>query len=208
MKGSQLLLNFLPMILLYLLTVYSPQMAKWSHTLLGKSIAVAIILLYSFLDVISGLLVCALIIFYYQSDYVESFQYSLKETDILLVEVEEEEKIGEKEKDLPHDLESLEHAYPLSPTILIEKDKNVQEFRQKHCSKGHLVHKGQIVKPEMAEHIFPEIEQGPYHKCNICDPSCGFNVNLIHIEDELLNPKSSNDWFDQVWTNMKITRES
>ena len=193
------------MIILYLLAVYSPQMAKWSHTLLGKSIAVAIILLYSFFDVISGLLVCALIIFYYQSDYVESFQYSLKETDILLVEVEENKT--EIPRDLPHDLESLDDAYLLSPTVIIKNDKKVQEFRQKHCSNGHLVHKGQIIKPEMAEHVFSEIEHESYHKCNICDPACSFNVNLIQIEDELMNPKSSNDWFDQVWTNMKITRQ-
>ena len=202
MDGSRLLLNFFPMILLYFIVVYSPQMAKWSHTLLGKSIAIAIMLIYSFFDIISGFLACALIIFYYQSDYVESFQYSLKETDIVIVE---------KEKDKPEeksDLESLDDAYPLDPTVPVIYDKDVQQFRQKHCSKGHLIHKGQIVKPEMAEHVFPEIKQDSFHKCNICDPECSFNLDLIHVEDELLNPRSSNDWFEQVWANMKLSQHS
>jgi hypothetical protein len=203
MDGSRLLLNFLPMILLYFIVVYSPQMAKWSHSLLGKSVAIAIILIYSFFDIISGFLACALIIFYYQSDYVESFQYSLKETDIVIVEKEKDKSEEEKS-----DLESLDDAYPLDPTVPVIYDKDVQQFRQKHCSKGHLIHKGQIVKPEMAEHVFPEIKQDSFHKCNICDPECSFNLDLIHVEDELLNPRSSNDWFEQVWTNMKLSQHS
>ena len=200
MDGSRLLLNFLPMIIIYFIVVYSPQMAKWSHSLLGKSVAIAIILLYCYFDIISGFLACALIIFYYQSDYVESFQYSLKETDIIIVEKDKPEEKS--------DLESLDDAYPLDSTVPVIYDKDVQKFRQKHCSKGHLIHKGQIVKPEMAEHVFPEIKQDSFHKCNICDPECSFNLDLIHVEDELLNPRSSNDWFEQVWANMKLSQHS
>ena len=73
MDGSIILLNFLPMIILYLVATYSPEIAKLSHTLLGKAIAVGVILLYTFSDILTGLLACALIIFYYQTDYVEGF---------------------------------------------------------------------------------------------------------------------------------------
>ena len=209
----KLLLNFLPMVLLYLVATYSEEVAKWSHTLLGKTIAVFIILLYSFFDIVSGLLACALVIFYYQSDYVESFvsgeikqeskdgytKISLKETQAILLDVSEPTENGEIG-------ERLEDAYPLTPTVDVVYDKDVNRFRQKHCKKGHLVHKGQVVKPEMAEHVFPQVTQDSFHKCNICDPACSFDLGLIEKEDELVNPKSSNDWFDRVWSNMRATQ--
>jgi hypothetical protein len=210
----KLLLNFLPMVLLYLIATYSEVVAKWSHTVLGKMLAVAIILLYSFVDIISGLLACALVIFYYQSDYVDSFvvgeikeeskdgytSISLKETRAILLDV------SDPVDDSP--LEKLEDAYPLTPTVKVVYDKDVDQFRQKHCKKGHLVHKGQIVKAEMAEHVFPEVKQGSFHKCNVCDPACTFDLGLIEKEDELVNPKSSNDWVDKVWSNMRATQPS
>ena len=206
----KLLLNFLPMVILYLVATYSEDVAKWSHTVLGKTIAVGIILLYSFFDIVSGLLACALVIFYYQSDYVESFvkgeikqeskdgytSISLKETRAILLDVTDKETPGER----------LEDAYPLTPTVEVVYDKDVDHFRQKHCKRGHLVHKGQIVKNEMAEHVFPEVKQDSFHKCNICDPACSFDLDLIDKEDELVNPKSSNDWYDRVWANMRSTQ--
>jgi len=207
----KLLLNFLPMVLLYLIATYSEEVAKLSHTLLGKTVAVGIILLYSFMDIVSGLLACALVVFYYQSDYVESFvsgeikqeskngytSISLKETQAILLDLSE--KGGSPG-------ERLEDAYPLTPTIEVVYNKDVDHFRQKHCKKGHLVHKGQIVKSEMSEHVFPQVKQDSFHKCNLCDPACTFDLDLIEKEDELVNPKSSNDWVDKVWENMLSTQ--
>ena len=99
----------------------------------------------------------------------------------------------------------LPDAYPLEPTQQIIHDKTAKEFRQKFCKSGHLVHKGQIVKPEMAQHVFPEIEQADFHKCNICDPACSFNITErnMRTEEDLIKPKSSNDWFDIVWDNLR-----
>lgn len=208
------LLNFLPMVFLYLIATYSEEVAKWSHTVLGKTVAIGIIILYSVFDIVSGLLACALVIFYYQSDYVESFvkgeikqetkggyiSVSLKETRAVLLDVRKPDIEGETPG------ERLEDAYPLSPTVIVANDGDVNRFRQKHCKKGHLIHKGQVVKPEMAEHVFPQVNQGSFHKCNICDPACSFDLDLIDKEDELVNPKSSNDWFDRVWTNMRASQ--
>ncbi|NBU98187.1 MAG: hypothetical protein EBS19_08260 [Spirochaetia bacterium] len=78
------------------------------------------------------------------------------------------------------------------------------------------MNKGQVVKPEMAEHIFPGIEQDPYHKCNLCDSSCRFKYTDLEsiekkdikkdnnnwyiiksIELDLIKPKSSNDEYDR-----------
>jgi hypothetical protein len=47
-------------------------MIQFSHSILGKLVAVLIILFYSYLDWIIGLFVCSLVIFYYQTKTVES----------------------------------------------------------------------------------------------------------------------------------------
>jgi MinD superfamily P-loop ATPase len=75
---------------------------------------------------------------------------------------------------------------------------DVKSFRQIHCSKGHLIHKGQVIKPEMAEHVFPEIKQNNFHKCNICDHNCEFNFldKQIKAQEDLVKPKSSKDVID------------
>jgi hypothetical protein len=251
-----LILNFLPMVLIYLIATYSPQVARISHTVLGKVIAIGLILLYCFFDIVSGLLVCALVIFYYQTDYVESFSTASPDTEgegeseedskAESKETKDEEKKEDESKEeafttvvknevlivgkigVPikptvdgHEEvlssspgEALEDAYPLEPTITkdIVSDKKASDFRKKHCSKGHLMHKGQVVKPESAEHVFPEIKQADFHKCNICDPTCRFDLinnqseKMLKAEENLTKPKSSNDFFEVVWNNIQISK--
>lgn len=287
-----LILNFLPMVLLYLIATYSPQVARISHTVLGKVVAIGLIVLYSFFDIVSGLLVCALIIFYYQTDYVESFANGQEEVNeepddgqsVNEIEeqksengrTEEEEEDEQQEHETTYETkyedetkdedetkyededeeqkydqqepfttvvknevlivgkikkiqvnkvkghkevlssgpgEDLKDAYPLEPTITKNaNDKAIADFRKKHCSKGHLMHKGQVVKPESAEHIFPEIKQDDFHKCNVCDPNCRFDIinaqsdKLIKAEENLIKPKSSNEFFDVVWNNIQISK--
>jgi hypothetical protein len=232
----KLVVNFVPIILLFLLVTYTPEFVKFSHTILGKAFAVILILFYVKLDLILGLFVCALVIFYYQTDYVESFNNMLNEgfTEKLEGEEEsekseesEESKKSEENKDKDNiekvkkvkkvetpietteSFETLEDAYPLAPTTEISYDKSVDNFRKEHCKKGHLINKGQIVKPEMAEHVYPIIQENNFKKCNICDTSCDFQINDKRIIDEadLTTPKSSNDMFEKVWINLRTTTE-
>jgi hypothetical protein len=217
----KLVVNFVPIILLFLLVTYTPEFVKFSHTILGKAFAVILILFYVKLDFILGLFVCALVIFYYQTDYVESFNNMLNEGFTEKLDEEKQETGEEKEKkekpveatekpvETSEPFETLKDAYPLTPTNEIKYDKNVDQFRKAHCKKGHLIHKGQIVKTEMAEHVFPNVKQIDYNKCNICDPSCDFEINDKRIIDEadLTKPKSSNDMFEKVWENLRTTTE-
>jgi hypothetical protein len=198
----KLLLNFLPIILIFLLVTYTPEMAQTSHTVLGKLVAVAVILLYTKIDTLSGLLVTALVILYYQSDYVESFE-PVKERYMNLSKIAPSEVSHqlnhsiEKESNIPLDisLELLTDAYSDKVPV---NNSDVKSFRQINCSKGHLIHKGQIVKPEMAEHVFPEIKQNNFHKCNICDHNCEFNFidKQLNVQEDLVKPKSSKDVID------------
>jgi len=216
----KLVVNFVPIILLFLLVTYTPEFVKFSHTILGKAFAVILIIFYVKLDFLLGLFVCALVIFYYQTDYVESFNNMLNEGFTEKMEEPDEEKDVKEETqkmekvekpiETTESFETLEDAYPVEPTIEIKYDKNVDQIRKAHCKKGHLIHKGQKVKPEMAEHVFPSIKQTDFEKCNICDNTCDFDINDKRIidESELTNPKSSNDMFEKVWKNLRTTTEN
>ena len=121
MVHASFYLNFIPMILLYLVATYSSETAKWSHSILGKTIAVVIILMYASVDIVSGLLATAIVIFYYQTDYVEGFSHFLKEmyvkTDLTIIEIKDKETKPPPPppKIQNHHFLSLEDAYPLDP---------------------------------------------------------------------------------------------
>ena len=232
-NSLKLAINFIPIIILFLLATYTPEFVKFSHTILGKIIAVVVILFYAKLDLIVGLFVCALVIFYYQTDYVESFNNMLNEGFTEKGEEGEDKDKGEQDKDKDKDkgeqdkdkdkdkgeqdkdkdtdkeaenFETLEDVYPENPNKNIIYDKSVDEFRKTHCEKGHLMHKGQIVKPEMAQHVYPQIQQTGCNKCNICNPTCQLNERMS-IEEDIMKPKDSNDMFEKAWTNLKTSTE-
>lgn len=63
----------IPVVFLYLFLAYTDMFARWSHTILGRLFAIALIVIYTKLDWVIGLFICALVILFYQSDYAESF---------------------------------------------------------------------------------------------------------------------------------------
>lgn len=221
----KLTINFIPIILLYLFATYTTEFAKFSHTIIGKAFAVLLILFYVKLDFIIGLFVCALVVFYYQTDYIESFDNMLKEEtnidekdyddkkdDAKKVEVNDDEKHevdAKKDDDNNDTVENFETLYCDTNNKYILDDKSKNEFRKTYCKNQHLIHKGQIIKPEMSEFIYPIKQKSEYAKCNICDTTCDFDIINKRIDDEsqLINPKNSNDLFEKVWTNMKTSTE-
>jgi hypothetical protein len=51
------------------------------------------------------------------------------------------------------------------------------QFQKQYCENGVLKYKSMDVKPEMSDHIFPEIEyEHESLKCNPCDASCKYNI--------------------------------
>lgn len=159
------LLVFFPIVLLYAVIAATDWFARWSHTILGRIVAIILIVVYSKIDWLYGLAVCALVIFFYQTDYVESFSNRVEGFDA------------------------------------------VAEFRGEHCTNGTLMNKGQQVRTEMAQHVFPEVinEQG----CSICDTTCPVKIieTRLKNEDELLHKRNSNDWIDIVWDMMTKKNE-
>ena len=61
---KQIIIKLLPIIIVFLLVVYSREFVEFSHTILGKLIAVSIIVFYIKCDILYGLLACLMTIFY------------------------------------------------------------------------------------------------------------------------------------------------
>lgn len=64
--------QFIPIIVIITLLSYSKEFVNMSNTILGKIFAICIVLFYTSLDKYMGLVLCLLVIVYYQSDFVES----------------------------------------------------------------------------------------------------------------------------------------
>ena len=64
--------QFIPIILIITLLSYSKEFVNMSNTILGKIFAICIVLFYTSLYKYMGLVLCLLVIVYYQSDFVES----------------------------------------------------------------------------------------------------------------------------------------
>ena len=69
---NKILSQFIPILILFLLLAYSQDFVSFSYTILGKLLAICIIIYYTILDKKIGLLVCALIIYYYQNEVIEN----------------------------------------------------------------------------------------------------------------------------------------
>lgn len=80
--------------------------------------------------------------------------------------------------------------------MLLMKD----QFAKKNCKNGVLMHNGLEVKPEMASHVYPEINFADDKPCNPCDNTCYFDIleSKMTMEDELKKPKQSRDFLDKV----------
>lgn len=203
-----LLLNFIPIIIVFLLVSYTNTFASISNTILGKLFALILIFFYIKQDKFVGLFVCLVVILYYQSDYISYFDWLNKPVTYLPTPSKLSPKtidpIFENMATLADSGLGLSDAYPTS--LHQETDSNKKsEFRKTYCKKGHLIHKGQHVSNENSEHIFSEIKQAnEYHKCNLCDETCDFSLvnKKIDTEDILVKPKNSNDWVIIVWESM------
>jgi hypothetical protein len=188
--------QFIPIIIIFLLISYFKSIAKFSNTVLGKLLAICVIIFYTTLDKLLGALVCLLVIFYYQSDLVENMlnldsdlvnvvpediQADLDYVDDY-VYLEKQDAMNKKYKK-----ESMMNYVELygdehNKDILINNEKLQNEFRKNNCSKGELVNKDIPVNYEMTEHVFPEVK---FRRgfCNPCLKDCEFSI----IEQKLAN---------------------
>lgn len=117
---NKIIAGILPIILVSLLFLYKEDTIEFSHTILGRLIAVSIILFYISCNILYGLLACLLVILYYQFDFVESrsnlkinmvhlegFQEGAEPMDQFMKKIDE--KIDAKVGDIKTDITNLKN---------------------------------------------------------------------------------------------------
>lgn len=197
--------QFIPIIIIFLLLSYPKNVIKLSHSILGRLVAVLIIIYYSSFDKYLGLLVCGLVIFYYQMDYEEGFEDQEIFEDQERFEHELEQEGFETAKDTISTL--LDNSYKQftyytnlyndeipKPIIATEHEEN---FRNEYCDKnGNVIYKDSIINLEMLKHLFPEINFNN-DKCNPCDNNCKFSMIDSKLNNnEKLKPISTTAFWD------------
>ena len=186
--------QFIPMILIFLFLRYTENTVALSHTVLGKLFAVSLILFYTKIDVVYGLIVCLLVICYYQSDYVEGMKSDDeddKHKDNKEHMTDEETKDTKDTK--PEGFTEYAQMYQTPPSefgqsVVATGDTKKRDFIQQHCDHQTLKYKNQPVRPDIAEHIFTEIAFNNT-PCNVCSKGCPFVVKYLQQEEALLRPK-------------------
>jgi hypothetical protein len=202
MNKIKLLFEFIPIIVVFLLLSYTKPIIHFSTTILGKCISVFIIIFYTYIDVLYGLLACFLVIIYYNSSYVEGMEDSLN------FGIDEYEKVKintindmELSNEIPSELYDdydyeVANVNQIENASIIKMDIEKQDnFINENCHKGILKYKNQIVKSDMAQHVFPELNYLD-EICNPCDNTCKFTIldKKIIMEEKLI-PKNSNEFY-------------
>jgi hypothetical protein len=76
--------EIIPIILFFSVYLYPDESLEFSQDYLGKALLIMIIIFYTSIHVLYGLLVCSLVILYYQSDmlkeYIEVFDMPIEES--------------------------------------------------------------------------------------------------------------------------------
>jgi hypothetical protein len=212
---KNILTQFIPIIVLYLLLSFSNEFTLIAHTVLGKLVAVFIVIYYTLLDKKVGLLVCSLIILYYQNEMIENM---LNMDDMMKNMFEQKTEGKEKVADenmvegmqnnecsknkgisTTETMSNLESSYNSENRVkesfeqIQNKDEYPEEFRKQYCEGNILKYKDMNVRGDMIEHVFPEVNY-KQDKCNPCDGTCDFSIieKRMKTETEMI-PKFSKD---------------
>ena len=212
--------DFSLIILIFLFVSCPKEMKEFSHSVLGRLVAVLMIIFYSTVDLFYGLFFCIVVIYYYQLDTNENmlnihegffwewreetgkspiFDKEVHNTTVYLSYDPENTYQNEGSSFNKH---SISNTRPLE-SIQAETGEQEQKFRDENCSSGILKYNDLIVNLEMAEHIFNDLKFDG-NPCNPCDPMCKFSIleKKIKIEEELVKPKNSNEWNDIIQANL------
>jgi len=197
--------QFIPIIIIFTLLSYFRELVTFTNTILGKLLAIIIIIFYTCIDKYVGLFICALVILYYQTDIYENMlnMDTLDTVDTVepvnnlnldndhvddYVYLSNEEKEEKRKKEGMLNYVDL-YSNDFDKDILISNDKMQGQFKKEHCDNGKLMKKDLEVKNyEMTEHIFPEIK---FRRgfCNPCLKNCDFSIieQKLNTEEKFRN---------------------
>jgi hypothetical protein len=210
------IVEWVTIIAIFLFACFPYEMIQLSETSLGKLFFVFIIVYYSMTDPIYGIIACCIVIVYYQLDLYKSIIAVHRDTllsENMMVMQDSISGNGGMYANMTGILEAYtpgeSSVYSYVPfaggnsnyyeTELLRGSKKKELlaiFRKEHCDdKKQLKYKGAVVRPEMADHVFREIEfPNNSAKCNPCEESCEFSIIEERLtKEEDLRPASSKE---------------
>ena len=173
--------QFIPIVAIYVLLSHYKGCILFSHTVIGKLCAIGIIIFYSILDSTIGLLVCALVILFYQMDCTENMLNKEAFHDIegvtisQIISAKELPPLKYEEMNLAKSSNSNKHEAFGNYSEGYGADEIQQTFRDQNCVQGVLKYKNLPVRDEMATHIYQEVKFNDEY-CNVCRPTCKFSI--------------------------------
>ena len=212
-------INCIPLALIILFLLFPGSFMYMSHSILGKLLAVFLIMYYSAHHFIYGFALCIFVIWYYQSTKPFHERFSgLSETtqsyaDYLPKPASSTSSTSSTNpKPTPNPVQELpsskhtsviscgvSHAYPSNLPKVHPESEAV--FRKKHCSVNNvMIYKNQEIRKSDMTHHLSEIEfHGNDTTCNPCDPTCHFSIRTTKKEtEETLKPLKTRDFPDFV----------
>lgn len=173
--------QFIPIVAIYVLLSHYKGCILFSHTVIGKLCAIGIIIFYSILDSTMGLLVCAIVILFYQMDCTENMLNKEAFHDIegvtisQIISAKELPPLKYEEMNLAKSSNSNKHEVVGNYSEGYSADEIQQTFRDQNCVQGVLKYKNLPVRDEMANHIYQEVKFNDEY-CNVCRPTCKFSI--------------------------------
>jgi hypothetical protein len=185
--------QYLPIILLIIFLLFPTTFILQSNTILGKLISIFLIIIYTNVHFLYGIVVCLFVILYYQSDYIysiiqsenfqpkekESFQpttkeYMIPQRNMVLSSLNEEDTINSNKID--ELLLDFNKAYSGKKIPIQAESETI--FRNQKCNEDlELVYKNKIIRNNnMIPYVFPELQFENDTPCNPCDPTCPFAI--------------------------------
>ena len=188
--------QFIPIIMIFLFLSRTQEFLEFSKTIIGKVVAVFIIIFYVAIDKIVGLLICGLVILFYKTYNLEGMDLfddsiGIEVDDVVVIEIEND-STDDGMYLLSQDSKKTKKKNTLPRVKKTAKIETLDEtFRNDHCTNNQLMHKGMKVKDEMAEHIYPELKFN-YEKCNPCSKTCDVSIinNKLKTEADVLQGNS------------------
>jgi len=193
-KTVNVIAQFIPIVIIFLLLSFSKPFTVFSHSVLGKVFAMLIIVFYTYLDKVLGLFICAIVLLYYQSDFFEN----MLNIDDILDDMHDYDTAG------PESIDSIDDGIYLNNNnqrrrerMTVSKIGAIDKFREDNCTRdgsygkdgrnasdGKLMYKDMKVRSDYAEHVFPELEfkNGP---CNPCNKSCDISIIESKLKTEI-----------------------
>jgi len=180
---SFLLTELVPVIGILLAIIYPKYTSDFLNSYLGKFVAIFVVIIYALYDVLYGVVLCLLLICFYELNWNSRSMPALNLFDI---------------GDIFKGTEGFDGISEILTTATFEPmvtHDSLTEFRDSRCKGGELYYRGLKVNPEMAEHVYPDIHYAG-GRCNPCDPNCVFSLSLnkIAAEEEVVKPRSSNEF--------------